>query len=323
MAFVDRVSDRVKLRDLRLLDVVVRSKSMARAASQLNLTQPAVSKAVSELERVLGVRLLDRSRHGIEPTPYGRALLKRGAVIFDEIRQGVAEIEFLSDPTAGQVRVAAPDPIAAGLLPVVVAQLSDRYPRMSIYVTQGPIAALDHHMPQYSVLRDRKVDFVLGQLVEEHSADLRMERLFDDYVTVVAGMRSKWARRRKIALADLLDEPWCLPPADSIAGVRCRKVFYDSGLPLPANIVVSVSVQVQIGLAAQRFLTILPTSVLWFGGQRLSIRAIAIEGTSGPPRAVGIITLKNRTTSPSVQLFVDEARKLTGSLVNRKWLSML
>src|SRR5215212_267070 len=98
MNTIDRVAHRLKLRDLRLLDAVVRARSMVRAAAQLNLTQPAVSKAVSELEH----------------TPHGRALLRRGVAIFDELRQGVSELESLSDPTAGEVRVATSEPIAAG-----------------------------------------------------------------------------------------------------------------------------------------------------------------------------------------------------------------
>src|SRR5262245_8807609 len=88
MQLVDRVSQRLKLRDLRLLDAVVRWKSMARAATQLNVTQPAVSKAIAEMEHTLGVRLLDRSRQGIEPTQYGRARYRRGARFrFRSIRQ--------------------------------------------------------------------------------------------------------------------------------------------------------------------------------------------------------------------------------------------
>ena len=117
MALIDRVAHRLKLRDLRLLQAVVQWQSMAKAAAHLNLTQPAVSKAISELEYTLGVRLLDRSRQGIEPTAHGRALIKRGIAIFDELRQGVSEIEYLSDPTAGEVRVAASIVMAAGILP--------------------------------------------------------------------------------------------------------------------------------------------------------------------------------------------------------------
>src|SRR5262245_10448773 len=98
MELIDRVAHRLKLRDLRLLDAVVRSRSMAKAATQLNISQPAVSKAISELENLLGVRLLDRNRQGIVPTAYGRALLDCGVAIFDDLSQGVKKIEFLADP---------------------------------------------------------------------------------------------------------------------------------------------------------------------------------------------------------------------------------
>jgi DNA-binding transcriptional LysR family regulator len=93
---IEQVGRRLKLRDLQLFDAVVRWGSIARAASRLNLTQSAASKAIVQLERVVGVRLLDRSTQGVEPTLYGRVLLKRGVAIFDELRQGMQEIEFLA-----------------------------------------------------------------------------------------------------------------------------------------------------------------------------------------------------------------------------------
>src|SRR5262249_54437979 len=129
MDLIDRVAYRLKLRDLRLLDTVVRWGSMAKAAHQLNLSQPAVSKAIAEMEHVLGVRLIDRGRQGVEATPHGLALLKRGVAIHDELRQGVAEIEHLSDPTVGQVRIAVPEPIASSLLTVLIAKFTRKYPR--------------------------------------------------------------------------------------------------------------------------------------------------------------------------------------------------
>src|SRR5215510_361642 len=116
LELIDRVAHRLKLRDLRLLETVVRLRSMAKAATQLNISQPAVSKAIAELEHVLGVRLVDRSRQGIEPTPHGRALVKRGAIIFDELRQGVTELEFLSDPTVGEVRIGGSSATGVGII---------------------------------------------------------------------------------------------------------------------------------------------------------------------------------------------------------------
>src|SRR3954453_6756732 len=95
------IGRRLRLRDLHILSVVVQSGSMARAASQLAMTQPAVSESVASLEAALGVRLLDRSPRGVEPTRYAHALLKRGHVVFDELMQGVRDIEFLANPRVG------------------------------------------------------------------------------------------------------------------------------------------------------------------------------------------------------------------------------
>src|SRR4249920_3261136 len=99
MQWTDRIGRRVKLRDLHILLAVAQSGSMARAAERLAISHPVVSKTISDLERALGVRLLDRTAQGIEPTAYGRAFITCGATVFDELRRGVQEIELLSDPT--------------------------------------------------------------------------------------------------------------------------------------------------------------------------------------------------------------------------------
>ena len=96
-----RIGRRLKLRDLHVLFAVVQWGSMAGAARNLAMSQPAVSKVIADLEAVLRVRLLDRSSRGIEPTIYAHALLKRGHVAFDELMQGIRDIEFLADPTSG------------------------------------------------------------------------------------------------------------------------------------------------------------------------------------------------------------------------------
>src|SRR3954467_6584712 len=105
MQLSDRIGRRVKLHDLHVLMAVVQSGSMNKAAALLLTTQPAVSRSVAELERMMGVRLLDRNAQGVEPTAYGRALLDGGKAVFDDLRQAVNSIEFLADPTAGEVRI--------------------------------------------------------------------------------------------------------------------------------------------------------------------------------------------------------------------------
>jgi DNA-binding transcriptional LysR family regulator len=315
MDLIDRVYQRLKLRDLRLLDSIVRSKSIARAAAQLNLTQPAVSKALSELEHLLGVRLVDRSRQGVEPTPYGRALLKSGVAIFDDLRQGVREIEFLSDPSSGDVRVSATEPLAAGALPNIVARLTRQYPRISIYVTQSPIAVLEYRTPQYRDLRERNVDLVVGPVVRRFAEDdLEAELLFEEKPVVVAATRSKWAERRRLGLADLMDEQWCMAPPDTLVGARSVDAFRACGLDVPKRTVLTTSIQLYNGLlATERFLSILPDSLLHFSGKRFGIKALPIE-LAVPPRLIGIVTLRNRTISTAARMFIQTTREVTKPL---------
>src|SRR5229473_92819 len=105
MQLSDRIGRRMKLQDLHILMTVMQSGSMGKAAQRLNISQPAISRSIAELEHALGVRLLDRHRQGIEPTEYGRALLDCGVAVFDDLRQGVKNIEVLADPTVGEVRI--------------------------------------------------------------------------------------------------------------------------------------------------------------------------------------------------------------------------
>src|SRR5512140_2405064 len=197
-----RIGRRLKLRDLHILSAVVQWGSMAKAASHLAMSQPSVSESIANLESALRVRLLDRSTRGIEPTLYAHALLKRGHVVFDELRQGIRDIEFLANPTVGEVRVASGDTLAAGLMSAVIDRLSRRYPQIVVRVIQANAETLD-----FRELRERKVDLALARISRSFAEeDLDVEILFDDPHRVVAGARSPWARRRKVTLDELANE---------------------------------------------------------------------------------------------------------------------
>ena len=118
---------RLKLRDLQMLQALAEAGSMAAAAEQLALSQPAISKAMSEMEYGLGAQLLDRSSRGVVLTESGRVLLQHGRVILDEVRLGITEIERLSDPTQGEVRIGTGDP-ATVVVSEIINALSRRYP---------------------------------------------------------------------------------------------------------------------------------------------------------------------------------------------------
>ena len=313
MEWSDRIGRRIRLRDLHILLAVVQQGSMARAAKHLAVSQPVISKVIADLEHVLGVRLLDRDRHGAEPTIYGEALLKHGVVVFDELRQSVKSIEFLTDPTAGDLRIGCINAMAAGLLPAVISLLHRRHPRLTFHIVQAnSVATL------YRDLRERNVDLVLGRnLTPFVEDDLNADPLFSDPVLVVAGRRNRWIGRRKIELADLIHEPWLLPPTGTAGEAISAQTFRACGLEIPRRGVVCTSIQMHNALLASGpYLAMRPAFMVRFGDKHPSIKVLPVK-LPVVPEPVGIITLKTRTISPVARLFIDCVREVTKPLAGR------
>ena len=306
-----RIGRRLRLRDLHVFFTTVHWGSMAKAAQTLGVTQPAVSKVIAELEHTLGIRLLDRSARGVEPTIYGRALLTRGNAAFDELRQGVRDIEFLADPTVGEVRIGCQETIAAAILPAVIHRFSQAYPRVLLHVEQlGSLAA------ESSALRERTIDVGMFLLVKPHDGtrfadDLNAEVLFQDQLVVVAGRQSRWARRRKIDLAELVDEPWVLTETDTLSHARVAAAFAARGLGMPRTILLTLSTHLRAHLAESgHYITTFPNSTLRVYGDRFSLKALPVDLPVHPWPAL-LVTLKHRTLSPVVGRFLQHVRDFT------------
>jgi DNA-binding transcriptional LysR family regulator len=303
MQWSDRIGRRIKLRDLHIFLAVARCNSMAKAAELLAVSQPVVSKTISELEHALGVRLLDRTFQGVEPTTYGRAIINCGIAVFDDLRRGVQEIEYLSDPTTGELRVGATLPLMEDLVPRVLEQLAAGYPRITCHTADADSSAL------IGLLRERKLDLVISSTWGSHFGDeLDAEFLFHESVFVVAGLGSPWSRRRKINFGDLLEEPWVLPHFDSLFGGFVSAGFRRAGIALPMPRISSNSMAVRLRLVeGDRFLTLLPASMLHFGARRLRVKSLAVS-LPLETQAVKIVTLRGRTVNPVAKLFTEQLR---------------
>jgi DNA-binding transcriptional LysR family regulator len=281
---------------------VVQAGSMGRAAQRLNTSQSAISRSIAELETTLGVRLLDRNRQGIEPTEYGYSLLDCGLAVFDELRRGVKNIELLADPTAGEVRLGTIDALAATFVSVIIDRLSRRYPRIGFDLITDDLPALSRR------LYERNIDLLIVQkfdaLPEER---LDFEVLYDASCVIAAGARNPWARRRQVRLADLIDEPWVLPPPESGFGPTAVNAFRASGLEYPRATVVTSQAHTRLSLLQSgRLLSIFTTAVFPTKQSDVKILPIKLPIAHAP---VGIVTLKGRTLSPVGRLFVDGARE--------------
>ena len=313
MRFSDRIGRRLKLQDLHVLMTVVQAGTMGKAAQHLNTTQPNISRAIGKLEYAFGVRLLDRNRQGIAPTEYGRALLECGTAVFDELRQGVKNIELLTDPGAGEVRIGSSIYTGESFVTAVIERLSRRYPRIVFHLVTS-----DETDTLYRELSERNVDFLIarkgGRLGDEKFG---FEALYEPPSVVVASSRSPWARKRRISLAELINEPWVLPPPEGIMGLAYLDVFRASGLGHPRIAVFATQPGARLNLVATgRFLTI-QTSLLRFSkSPKIAVLPVELQHTRAP---VGIIALKNRTLSPVVQLCIEAAREVAKPLARRKW----
>jgi DNA-binding transcriptional LysR family regulator len=298
---------RLKVRDLEVFLAVVECGSMASAAAQLGVTQPAVSEIVAGLESTFGARLFDRSPQGVETTLYGRALLTRALAVLDELKQGAKEIAFLADPTVGELRIGAPESIAGGFLPTVIERFARDYPGIFMHVDQLTTPALD--LP---TLRARKLDMALTRLAhadDPPDSDLNVEILFNDEVVVVAGLNSRWARRGKIELADLAKARWILTPTGSLNPELVAEAFEISKVKPPKTALTTFSVHLRTHLlSTSEYVTAMPRSVLEFNAKKFGLKALPIKL---PVRSfpVAVVTLKNRTLSPVAKLFVEYLSK--------------
>jgi len=313
MQWDDRIGRRLKLRDVHILLAAVQCGSMAKAAERLAISHPVVSKTIADLEHALGVRLLERSRQGVEPTSYGRAVIKHGLAAFDELRQCVKEIEFLSDPTTGEVQIGTVYPFAAGFASTIIDRLSRRYPRIVFRLVADDVGTLCRE------LIDRNIDLLIA-LRDGPALDPRLdfELLHNESFVVAAGAQNPWFRRRKIELAELVNEQWVLPPADSFIGSAFAEVFRTSGLDYPRATVISYPHDVRLTmLATGRFLSMFLASILRFLDKGREIKVLPVELPIADVQ-MGIFILKNRTVSPVAKLFIEQAREVAKPMTKKR-----
>ena len=315
-----QIGRRLKMRDLHVFFTVAQRGSMGKAAAELGVSPPTVSEVISDLEHRLGVKLLDRGPQGVEPTMYGHALLRRGLAAFDELKQGIRDIEFLADPTKGELRIGSTETISATILPQVIHRFSQQYPGVIVHVDDVGVSATEVVGPG---LRERKYDCVMQRIAlplpdQGSTEHLNVEVLFDDNLIIAAGSHTRWARRRSIDLSELINEPWILPPAGKWYHAFVLRLFHASGVDAPKASLVTHSVALRTRLLTEGpYITTFASSMLWFSPERNALKVLPVDfPTQALPAS--ILTLRNRTLSPIVERFIVCAREVAKSFASRK-----
>ena len=196
-------------------------------------------------------------------------------------------------------------------------EFSRKYPRVVLHVDQVSTATLE--LPG---LRERKFDLVVALLLmprvdDGQGDDLNVEVLFDDHLVIAAGMRSRWARRRKIDLAELVNEPWILATPDTGPYRIVSEAFRARGLDMPKISLMTLSVHLRTNMVASgHFITTFPSSVARLHADRFSLKVLPVD-LPVQPWPVAIVTLKNRTLSPGVERFIAHIRDFTRPMRER------
>jgi DNA-binding transcriptional LysR family regulator len=231
------ITRKFRLRHVELIAELHDCRSILKASRRLSLTQPTVTKALRDVESILGVRLFERSNRGLEPTAYGEIFARHAKIVLAQLRHAAEELESLRAGYSGKVTVGTLLAASAAILPDAIAMLKKERPGVAISVVMGTYDIL---MPSLLV---GDLDMVLGRLPEEgRSRALVYEEFYAEPICVVTRRGHPLSRKRRLSLRELVNEAWLLPLPETALRRQIERAFIEAGAPLPRNVIESVSI---------------------------------------------------------------------------------
>lgn len=313
---MDQVNAYVRIsfrpRHLRLLVAVDDIRHLGKVAASINVSPPAVSKALGELERAVGLKLFERTARGVIPNAYGECLIRHARAMLSELAQARDELRGLASGSSGSIRVGVLATAALELLPRALAALKTRQPGVFVLVREGIVETL---LPELWL---GNLDVIVGRLPEGGSAQgLEEKTLMEEGVSLVTGRHHRLVRRKRLRWSDLTLYPWVLPPVNTLLREPLERAFEDHGLAMPANRIETLSVHVIRGyLHYTNAIAALATDVSRYY-ESLGLLAILPLELPKLVRPVGIIWNRQRAITPSTQALIecleDVARLATSS----------
>lgn len=303
----------LKFRPLLIFDRVLQRGSILHAARELHLTQPAVTKAVHELESHLGVQLFERGNRGVSPTAYGLMLGSRVKSVIAEVRYLADELNAFRSGETGHVIVGTLIAGSAKLLPLAIAMLKAKAPAVLITVREGVPDRL------YPALATGELDAVVGRLPErDHpitkTFPLQHYSLFTESFSVAVRRDHPLTARKKPKLSDTMDWPWILPVPESPSRPAADRLFADAGLPLPIHHVESLSLLTNVGLMIHgNACGLMPRGALELFSSAGMLVSLSIPGV-GHFGEVGYSVRAGKPLSPAAVQFTDALREVARSL---------
>jgi len=299
------VRSHLKTRHLVLLVELGRHGSILHAAQAANLTQPAASKLLGELEHALGVPLFERLPRGVLATRYGEVMIRRAGAALAEMDAAHQEVMELLSGLAGRVAVGTVMTPSTGLLPEAVKLLKSRHARIQVAIT------VDTSKPLIQRLRSGELDLVIGRVLDTDAAnELKFEPLTDEPHCLIARADHPLAQRDHLTLSDLAGGGWILPPSGSILRDRITALFLSQGLDQPTEVVETLALPVITHLLMGTDMVVaLPVELVqpYLDAGELTVLPFDLGVRMD---MYGIVTRKHHQLSPGAQAMLECLRTM-------------
>lgn len=285
----------LKPRQCQLLVALDNHRHIGRAADSLFLSQPAVSLALAEMEKGLGLRLFERHPRGVSPNAQGEVLIGHARLILAQLNLAREDLNALSTGASGRLRLGVLPAVMASVMPLVLADYKRAHPQRRLVLQEGPLESL---LP---LLREGQLDLMVGRLVTPQAADLQEEVLHPGLNVVVVRRDHPLARRRRPSWADLQPHPWVMPPAGSLSREPLEQAFEQAGLETPQDVLETLSVQAIASYVQQRpAVGLLSQLVAQSPAHRSSLRILPLD-LPDPRRPIGITWSRQKAMTPAMQ----------------------
>lgn len=291
---------RLKLRHLTLVDALSERGSVVGAAAQLRVTQPVLTRALRDLEEILGVSLYDRGPRGVTPTIYGIAFTEHARAVLAQLTQAGRHVAELADAGLGTVTVGSHLAGSNLLLPRAIARLKAERPHVTVVIREATPEAL------LADLEAGRVDFIVGRITAMPGRAFAQRRLYDEPVRLVVRRGHPAVALKRPTMADLIDYPWVLPGAETALRGELEQVLLRHDLPLPANRIECTSILILRSLLVETDMIAALPMLIAGDDPALSILPVSLEPMS---HTVGITQPAERPAGPSAQAllaYLDE-----------------
>ncbi|MES2292731.1 MAG: LysR substrate-binding domain-containing protein [Pseudomonadota bacterium] len=294
-----------RLRHLEIVAAIYDCGGALKASQRVNITQPAVTKSLQDVENALGVQLFVRSSRGLKPTHFGDVFVRHAKIVLAQLRHSAEEIGNLKDGVGGSATIGTVLAASAQLLPEAVIALKAERPQIGVNILEGTYDVL---IPR---LRMGDLDLVVGRIPEGPPSDsVVYEPFYREETCLVTRVQHPLAAREKLQLKDLLDEAWLLPVPESHLRRQVDRLFVDANLRLPTNIIESMSALTNRVLLEQSDLIgVLPYHVVQRDvlGGRLVVLPVAMPAAQSQ---VGAIMRASADLRPSATALLEQLRRV-------------